>query len=62
MSDQYMSALMNRLGLAEIYLQDGAPITALQLVRECMEIANPDLAEDEDHGDLSTHILERASA
>lgn len=59
MSD-YMSALMNKLGLAEIYLEDGAPNTALRCIRQAMEIASPDLADSEDHGDVSTHILERA--
>jgi hypothetical protein len=52
--------LVETLGLAEIYLQDGAPITALQLVREAMEIAAPSLPEGEDLGDVSTHILRAA--
>jgi hypothetical protein len=53
--------LVNTLGLAEIYLIDGAPITALQLVREAMEIANPSLAESEDLGDVSDHLLQGVS-
>jgi hypothetical protein len=53
--------LVETLGLAEIYLNDGAPITALQLVREAMEIANPSLAESEDLGDVSDHLLQRVS-
>ena len=52
--------LVETLGLAEIYIQDGAPITALQLVREAMEIADPSLAEGEDLGDVSDHILRAA--
>jgi hypothetical protein len=52
--------LAETLGLAEIYLLDGAPITALQLVRQAMEIADPSLPEGEDPGDVSDHIL-RAS-
>jgi hypothetical protein len=55
-SDFYKS-----LGLAEIYLDDGATITALQLVREALEIANPSLADSEDLGDVSTHLLQRVS-
>jgi hypothetical protein len=61
MREQYASALMNRLGLAEIYLEDGAWHTALGLIREAMEIASPYLADSEDHGDVSTHILERVN-
>lgn len=56
----YMSALMHKLGLAEIYLGDGAQHTALRCIREAMEIANPELAEDEDLGDVSTHILRQS--
>lgn len=52
--------LVETLGLAEVYLQDGAPITALQLVREAMEIADPSLPEGEDLGDVSDHILRAA--
>jgi hypothetical protein len=55
----YHSVLMSKLGLAEIYLQDGAPSSALRVLREAMEIASPDLAESEDLGDVSTHLLER---
>jgi hypothetical protein len=55
------SDLVKNLGLAEIYLEDGAPVTALQLVREAMEIANPSLAADEDLGDVSDHLLQRVS-
>jgi hypothetical protein len=51
------SDLVKNLGLAEIYLQDGAPVTALQLVREALQIADPSLAESEDLGDVSDHIL-----
>jgi hypothetical protein len=53
--------LVNALGLAEIYLEDGATITALQLVREALEIANPSLADSEDLGDVSEHLLQRVS-
>jgi hypothetical protein len=56
------SDLVNTLGLAEIYLQDGAPVTALQLVRQAMEIADPSLPEGEDLGDVSEHILRSAEA
>ncbi|MFL6310613.1 MAG: hypothetical protein ACJ71W_00780 [Terriglobales bacterium] len=52
--------LAETLGLAEIYLLDGAPITALQLVRQAMEIADPSLPEGEDPGDVSDHILRAA--
>jgi hypothetical protein len=52
--------LVEILGLAEVYLQDGAPITALQLVREAMEIADPSLPDSEDVGDVSDHILRAA--
>ena len=50
------------LGLAEIYLEDGAPVTALQLIREALELSNPCLADDEDLGDVSDHLLERVNA
>jgi|GEM_PF-7015457 hypothetical protein len=49
------------LGLAEIYLLDGAPITALSLVREAMNKLDTDLAESEDLGDVSDHLLRRPS-
>jgi hypothetical protein len=52
--------LVETLGLAEIYLQDGAPITALQLVREAMELADMSLPDGEDPGDVSAHILRAA--
>jgi hypothetical protein len=52
--------LVETLGLAEIYLRDGAPVTALQLVREAMEIADPSLPEGEDSGDVSDHVLRAA--
>jgi hypothetical protein len=52
--------LIETLGLAEVYLQAGAPITALQLVREAMEIADTSLPEGEDPGDVSDHILRAA--
>ena len=52
--------LVETLGLAEVYLQDGAPVTALQLVRQAMEIADPSLAEGEDLGDVSGHVLRAA--
>jgi hypothetical protein len=52
--------LVETLGLAEVYLQDGAPITALQLVRQAMEIADLSLAEGEDLGDVSDHIMRAA--
>jgi hypothetical protein len=53
--------LIKTLGLAEIYLEDGAPITALQLIREALEMADPSLAESEDLGDVSDHILRQVS-
>lgn len=56
--------LLETLGLAEIYLQDGAPITALQQIQEAMRIVSEDffqeLTEGEDIGDVSTHILKAA--
>ena len=52
--------LLDTLGLAEIYLEDGAPITALQLIREAMAIADPSLSDSEDVGDVSDHILRAA--
>lgn len=52
--------LVETLGLAEVYLQDGAPITALQLVREAMEMADQSLSDSEDPGDVSDHILRAA--
>lgn len=53
------SDFYKRLGLAEIYLEDGAPITALHLIREAMALADSSPAEGEDLGDVSTHILQR---
>jgi hypothetical protein len=53
--------LLEILGLAEIYLLDGSPVTALQQVREAMRIINGDLAESEDLGDVSDHLLRRAA-
>ncbi len=54
-----MSTLMEKLGLAEIYLEDGAPNTALRHLRDAMQIASSGLAESEDLGDVSDHLLER---
>jgi hypothetical protein len=56
--------LLETLGLAEIYLLDGAPITALQQVREAMRIVTLEirvLAESEDLGDVSDHLLQQVS-
>ena len=55
-----MKDLMDKLGLAEIYLQDGAPNTALRCIRQAMEIADPSLPDGEDLGDVSAHLLRSA--
>ncbi len=49
------------LGLAEVYLLDGAPNTALELIREALQKVSPNLADSEDHGDVSDHLLVRCS-
>ena len=56
-----MSELMDKLRLAEIYLQDGALQAALRCIREALQIAssNDELDESEDCGDMSTHLLQR---
>jgi len=56
----YMGALFHKLGLADIYLGDGAPQAALRCVRDAMEMASPDLADSEDLGDVSDHLLRAA--
>lgn len=54
--------LLKHLDLAEIYLLDGAPGTALRHIRKALEITNPDLPDGEDHGDVSDHLLREAQS
>lgn len=54
--------VLKHLDLAEIYLVDGAPRTALRHIRKALQLANPDLAEGEDHGDVSDHLLQEAQS
>jgi hypothetical protein len=57
--------LLEILGLAETYLDMGATVTAMQHIREAIRIINAsnehELAESEDHGDVSDHLLRRAA-
>jgi len=55
-----MKEVMERLGLAEIYLLDGAPNTTLRCIRQAMALGDQTLPESEDVGDVSDHILRAA--
>jgi hypothetical protein len=54
-------SLSEILGLAETYLMDGAPLTALDLIRDAMRMADNSLPESEDLGDVSDHLLQQVS-
>jgi hypothetical protein len=56
----YRGTLLHKLGLAEIYLGDGAPQAALRCIHDAMEMASPDLPDSEDLGDVSDHLLRAA--